>query len=304
MTFAKPSAGAILCKAKGLSPPPGPPPSGGSEAFSRTVVFGSSQATVMSVIRLAKTIKRANTATAAWTTGKSELKMDSTTRLATPGQAKIVSVITAPPRSIPNWKPRMVTTGIRAFRRACRKSTVRSPQALGPRGADVILGKDLDHPRPGQAHENGEQGDRDPRRGEDDVLEAPGPGGRQQPQFYREDDDQHDVQPEQGHGLPQDGKDGGGMVRMRFRRTAAKTPSGMEMMMASRSPEAASQRVMGMRSRTRLRAGPLGDEGLAEISPNHARQEFDVLHDEGPVQAHLPPQEFPPPPLLLPGEEG
>ncbi len=42
---------------------------------------------------------------------------------------------------------------------------------------------------------------------------------------------------------------------IRFLRMAARTPRGMEMMRASNSPDAASQRVMGMRSRTRLRAG-------------------------------------------------
>src|SRR2546422_798137 len=41
--------------------------------------------------------------------------MPSTVRRPTPGQAKIVSVITVPARSAPNCKPRIVMTGARAF---------------------------------------------------------------------------------------------------------------------------------------------------------------------------------------------
>ena len=39
-----------------------------------------------------------------------------------PGHAKIVSVITAPVSTAPNWRPMSVTTGIRLFRNACRRT--------------------------------------------------------------------------------------------------------------------------------------------------------------------------------------
>jgi hypothetical protein len=48
---------------------------------------------------------RARSTTAHWTTGKSWLRMESTVRVATPGQAKTVSVMKAPPRSWPNCSP-------------------------------------------------------------------------------------------------------------------------------------------------------------------------------------------------------
>jgi hypothetical protein len=48
-----------------------------------------------------------------------------------PGTTKICSVTTAPPISAPSWRPKMVMTGIRPFRIACRKTTspVRRPFA-------------------------------------------------------------------------------------------------------------------------------------------------------------------------------
>ena len=43
-----------------------------------------------------------------------------------PGHAKTVSVTTAPPSSVPTWRPRTVTMGIIAFLSACRKMTSRA----------------------------------------------------------------------------------------------------------------------------------------------------------------------------------
>ena len=37
-----------------------------------------------------------------------------------PGMPKTVSVRTAPPRSVPNWSPITVTTGMSALASACR----------------------------------------------------------------------------------------------------------------------------------------------------------------------------------------
>ncbi len=40
-----------------------------------------------------------------------------------PGHEKTVSVTTAPPSSVPNWRPVMVTIGIAAFLSVCLATT-------------------------------------------------------------------------------------------------------------------------------------------------------------------------------------
>ena len=72
----------------------------------------------------------ASSSTAHWTTGKSWLRIASTVSDATPGHAKTVSVTTAPPRSWPNWRPRMVMTGMQALRKACLATTTPSRTPL------------------------------------------------------------------------------------------------------------------------------------------------------------------------------
>jgi hypothetical protein len=53
----------------------------------------------------------------------SRLKMACTDSRPTPGQAKMVSVITDPPSKVPSSMPTMVTMGIEALRRACFHTT-------------------------------------------------------------------------------------------------------------------------------------------------------------------------------------
>ena len=86
--------------------------------------------TIKSTMRFTLTMTRASRITAHCTTGKSWLRMDSTVSVATPGQANTVSVMTAPPRSWPNWIPRTVMTGMHALRKACLTTTVRSATPL------------------------------------------------------------------------------------------------------------------------------------------------------------------------------
>src|SRR3989442_376951 len=64
------------------------------------------------------------------TTGKSRKKIASTTSLPIPGHAKIDSVITAPPSSVPICRPSTVSSGIVALRSAWRRTTRGSPSPL------------------------------------------------------------------------------------------------------------------------------------------------------------------------------
>ena len=91
-----------------------------------TRMRGSISATIRSTARFTTTMISASRTTAHWATGKSWLRMASIVSEATPGQAKTVSVTTAPPRSWPNWRPRMVITGMQAFRKACLTTTSHS----------------------------------------------------------------------------------------------------------------------------------------------------------------------------------
>ena len=68
--------------------------------------------------------------TAAITTGKSRLSSACTVRRPSPGQAKIVSVMTAPPRSWPASSPASVTIGIAELRSVCLPITRPSPSPL------------------------------------------------------------------------------------------------------------------------------------------------------------------------------
>ena len=72
----------------------------------------------------------ATTITPASTTGKSFFRIASRIMVPTPGHAKTVSVMTAPPRSPPNWSPSTVTMGRSAFFSAWRAAIALSASPL------------------------------------------------------------------------------------------------------------------------------------------------------------------------------
>ena len=82
--------------------------------------------------------------------GRSPERTASTAVRPRPWMPKVVSVITVPPSAPPTSSPAMVTIGVIAARSACRPYTCGLRQALGPRGADEVLGQRLQHLRPGQ----------------------------------------------------------------------------------------------------------------------------------------------------------
>ena len=146
----------------------------------------------------------ASSSTAHWATGKSWLRIASTVSDATPGQANTVSVTTAPPRSWPNWRPRMVMTGMQALRKRVLGDDQPLADPLGAGGLDVVHVHDLDHARAHEAHgDRGQEGAETERR-HHEVLPGAVPGGRQGPQPDREQDDEHDAEPEQRHRLAGD----------------------------------------------------------------------------------------------------
>ena len=77
----------------------------------------------MSTSRLMHVTITASMTTAPSTQGVSLLLMDSTMNRPIPGQAKIVSVVTAPPSREPNWRPTTVIMGISALRSIWTKVT-------------------------------------------------------------------------------------------------------------------------------------------------------------------------------------
>ena len=90
----------------------------------------------------------------------------------TPGHAKMVSVMTEPPSSVPSSIPTMVTIGIEAFLSACFHDHRRLAHALRARRADVVLAEHLEHPRAGEPRDarGGEEPEGD--GGQDEVLDV------------------------------------------------------------------------------------------------------------------------------------
>ena len=82
-----------------------------------------------------------------------------------PGIEKTVSITTEPESSRLKMMPITVTTGIITFLSACLPTTMALGQALGARGADVVLAQHLEHGRAGDAGEQPDlqQGQRDRR---------------------------------------------------------------------------------------------------------------------------------------------
>ena len=82
----------------------------------------------------------------------------SISHLPTPGQEKIVSVRIAPVNSTPTCRPITVTTGNQRVAQAhgCAM-TRKARQALGARGADVVLAQHFEHRRARHARDHGER---------------------------------------------------------------------------------------------------------------------------------------------------
>src|SRR5262249_34108274 len=89
----------------------------------RSLTRGSSQPYNTSTRRLIIVYVPEMTKTAARTTGKSRLRSACTVRRPSPGHAKIVSVMTAPPRSWPISSPASVTIGIAELCSVCLATT-------------------------------------------------------------------------------------------------------------------------------------------------------------------------------------
>src|SRR5215831_13780899 len=90
-------------------------------------------------------------------------------RRPTPGQAKIVSVTTAPPSRKPYWSPTTVTTGIKALARACLPTTPSggTPLARALPFPERARAAGDGKPAQVQAEEpNGHDGDPEDRHGE------------------------------------------------------------------------------------------------------------------------------------------
>ena len=84
----------------------------------------------------------------------------------------MISTIAAPPIRIPISKPTTVTTGISAFRSACRETTSRALHALRARGAHVVLAQHLEHRRAHHPHHDREREDRDRDRRQDELAQV------------------------------------------------------------------------------------------------------------------------------------
>ena len=157
------------------------------------------------------------TATMARTRGKSRACTACTDSQPSPGQAKIVSVTTAPPRSAPNCSPMTVTTGRSAFGSAWRIDHQPLGQPLAPRGQAVLVGQHLEHAgpeRPGDARHRVEP-ERHRRQDQAGRVELARRG--QPAQAHREHHHQHDAEPEERDGLADQRQHPPGVVGQRAR---------------------------------------------------------------------------------------
>ena len=122
----------------------------------------------MSTIRLKMTMKKAPKSTIPWISRQVGLRRSpSTISLPIPGMLKTVSVrIALPASSTPTSRPSRVTIGVIALRSAVAHDHPPLGQALGARGADVVLRHHVDHLRAQVAGV-----DRRRRRGEHDPRQ-------------------------------------------------------------------------------------------------------------------------------------
>ena len=158
--------------------------------------------------------------------------------------------------------------------------------ALGPRRSDVVLVQHLEHSRAGQP--------RDPRGGEEsqrhrrqhEVLESPATRGRQHIELDREDQDEHDPEPEGGHRLPEQRHDRGDVVDGRVPAHGGHHAGGNGQ--EQRDEERRSRQLEGRRQalEDERKGGLAVAHGLAEIAAEGAAEESPVLDDERIVEAH------------------
>ena len=86
-----------------------------------------------------------------------------------PGMANTVSVMTAPPSSVPMMRPNRVTVEISALRSTWRTSTIRGAQALGAGEVDILGAEHLDDRGAQVAHQHGGEAQRQRQRRQEEV---------------------------------------------------------------------------------------------------------------------------------------
>ena len=120
-------------------------------------------------------------------------------RRPSPGRLKTVSTMTAPARRFPNCRPKIVMTGMSAFLSAWRTTTLPPREALGPRGAHVVLAEHLEHARPGEPRDDRRGDGAERHGGHDEVGEVAAAGGGEPAEMEREDEDEEETEPEARH---------------------------------------------------------------------------------------------------------
>src|SRR5574341_412304 len=161
---------------------------------------------------------------------------------------------------------------------------VRHP--LGARRPDVILVQHIEHARPREPRDprRREEPERDSRQQE--VLEAAPPRGGQQVELHGEDQDQHDPEPECGHGLAEQRDDGGDIVDRRVAADRRDDPR------RDRERQRDEQCRAGKLERCRhaldhqVEGGLAVAHRLAEVATERTGEETPVLDEERIVESH------------------
>ena len=181
-------------------------------------------------------------------------------------QAKMLSVMTAPPSSPPMVKPAMVTTGIRVLLSAWRRTTETFAGALGAGGADVIAGEHVQHVGAHQPPQPGGRAGAQRQRRQDQAARRKVADHRQPAQGHGKQQHEHQAKPEGGHGGAEDRQHPQQVIHPRI------LPVGGDHADEQAQQHDVDKRGAGQRQRDRQRhPQPLGDElvgdaGAAQVA--------------------------------------
>ncbi len=118
------------------------------------------------------------------------------------------------------------------------------------------------------------------------MLQAPPPGRRQQVELNRENQDEHDAQPEGRHRLAEKRDHGGHVVGERVAAHRGDDAGRNGQAQGDEEPRPRQLEGRGHALEHEIERGLTVPDRLAEVSPEGARQKAPVLHDEGIVEPH------------------
>ena len=184
-----------------------------------------------------------------------------------PGHAKIVSVITAPVSTAPNWRPTIVTTGIRLLRKACAMTARHARDAARPRGLHVWLAQLFEQRRPRHPREHRGERESQRQRRQHEMLDAAAARHRQPAELHGEDDRQQRARARSSESTSRPAPPSSRRDRRPCRATPRRRcPSGSASASATSIAASASSNVAGRRSAICARHRRAGAQRRPEIA--------------------------------------